>query len=527
MSGRVQEELTVRRLLASLLSLALLAVPVLPSQADKAYFPWELEQPEGTVAMTLDDGIYRSSPSYIEISRVVDTWDNGSKWWSAFTHCTSLDEAPCDPSMKNSDNQRVFAQLNMPICETSGQNFCIEQVAIYDQGQPLEPAEFIRYNSGPTVEADPKRNLPKGSPVSLWRGKSNHSGGTNTYAVQVRAGFEYDKGKFSIEAFEANVLPYVDIPSAFDRSFRWQEKENGTKIVQGFEEGFAYTDPTSVGEIHNFNLETRVSLTLRMPSGIRGWIKGRATDPNFSLTKINNQANRWVLNAKPVVVPKLRVFATDEQRTKKMREVPMWSDGRAQSATNLSTSSEGWGAFEWIKDLRSLAKDTATAQVSVWQLGATIWGTRNCDARARGVSGFVLTNSMAYGSEAPQYRRGFLDYEVAGMHFLPDGTEALGTYDLVMDSNVARCLYGFSKAPVGGTITISGEGDKNIATTVVGEKGGWLRLSAYGFTFSQKTIRVKLSQKKTTITCVTTTKPTKTKRVTALSPKCPSGYKQR
>jgi hypothetical protein len=31
---------------------------------------------------------------------------------------------------------------------------------------------------------------------------------------------------------------------------------------------------------------------------------------------------------------------------------------------------------------------------------------------------------------------------------------------------------------------------------VVGEKNGWLRLAAYGFTFSQKTIKVKITQKK-------------------------------
>jgi hypothetical protein len=94
-----------------------------------------------------------------------------------------------------------------------------------------------------------------------------------------------------------------------------------------------------------------------------------------------------------------------------------------------------------------------------------------------------------------------------------------------MNSNVARCLYGFSKAPVSATITISGEGDKNIATTVVTEKNGWLTLGAYGFTFSAKTIKVKLSQKKTTITCVAPGK--KSKKVTAVNPKCPKGFKKR
>ena len=144
------------------------------------------------------------------------------------------------------------------------------------------------------------------------------------------------------------------------------------------------------------------------------------------------------------------------------------------------------------------------------------------------VLGIVTTNSMVYDGFAPRFTRGFLDYRVAGLHFEADGkTEVIGSYDLVMRSDVARCLYRFTNAPVSATITITGEGDKNIATTVVGERNGWLKLAAYGFTFSQKTIKVKLTQKRTTITCVSTTTPVKTRKVTGFSPKCPSGFVKR
>jgi hypothetical protein len=78
--------------------------------------------------------------------------------------------------------------------------------------------------------------------------------------------------------------------------------------------------------------------------------------------------------------------------------------------------------------------------------------------------------------------------------------------------------------------------------SVVNEKNGWLNFAARGFTYSSPTIKVKLTQvqdtvaptptptpsakpaaaKKTTITCV---KGKTTKKVTAVTPKCPSGYK--
>ena len=99
---------------------------------------------------------------------------------------------------------------------------------------------------------------------------------------------------------------------------------------------------------------------------------------------------------------------------------------------------------------------------------------------------------------APAFKGGFLSYKVGGLHYLAGGKDlALGTYDLVMRSDTARCLYGFSKAPLSATVSVTGgAGEKNVATTVVSEKNGWLKMAAYGFTFSKKTIKVKITKKK-------------------------------
>jgi hypothetical protein len=45
-------------------------------------------------------------------------------------------------------------------------------------------------------------------------------------------------------------------------------------------------------------------------------------------------------------------------------------------------------------------------------------------------------------------------------------------------------------------VSVTGAGSKNIATTVVSEKNGWLKMAAYGFTFSKKTIQVKITKAK-------------------------------
>jgi hypothetical protein len=144
----------------------------------------------------------------------------------------------------------------------------------------------------------------------------------------------------------------------------------------------------------------------------------------------------------------------------------------------------------------------------------------------------------------PVFADGTLDYKVASTHFEPDGTTVFkGTYELIMSSTVARCIYKFTSAPISATVSITSDnGEANTATTLISEKNGWLKLAAYGFTFSSPTVRVKLTQeavaptpspsptvkpviaKKTTITCV---KGKTIKKVTAIKPKCPTGYKKK
>ena len=186
---------------------------------------------------------------------------------------------------------------------------------------------------------------------------------------------------------------------------------------------------------------------------------------------------------------------------------------------------------------------------------------------------------------------GTLDYKVASPHFLADGEVFQGKYNLFIDSKVARCIYNFSSAPISASVSITSSdgGQQSVATTVVSENNGWLHLSAAGFTFSSPTLKIKLTQdpnavvaqtpaptptptaeskapevtptaeskapevtptaeakapavkpattatvqaikpiaaskKKVTITCV---KGKVIKKVAAVSPKCPAGYKKK
>ena len=167
-----------------------------------------------------------------------------------------------------------------------------------------------------------------------------------------------------------------------------------------------------------------------------------------------------------------------------------------------------------------------------------------------GVAGMVTTNSNAYIAGPPKFQAGDLAYKVASPHYDSKGQVQIGTYDLAIRSDIARCIYGFTKAPIAASVSIlSSDGTSQVATTVISERNGWITLAAEGFTFSSPTLKVKFSQaaepvvtpsptatpspsasakpvtpKKTTITCV---KGKTTKKVTAIKPTCPTGYKKK
>jgi len=169
-------------------------------------------------------------------------------------------------------------------------------------------------------------------------------------------------------------------------------------------------------------------------------------------------------------------------------------------------------------------------------------------------SGVVSTNATQYVSGPPTFdvTNQSLDYKVAAPHYLANGNEFQGTYNLQISDTLARCLYGFTDAPVSATVSVVAvDGTSKVATTSIRASDGFLRLSATGFTFSSPTIRVKLSQptatsastSASTSTSATTKTPSATtsatkspaktiscvkgktvKKITGTNPKCPTGY---
>jgi len=207
--------------------------------------------------------------------------------------------------------------------------------------------------------------------------------------------------------------------------------------------------------------------------------------------------------------------------------------------TNLEGELNSFGpiALAGMKAIAPVVGDKANADASSWSFRtlseSEMTGSNLCFTKKSGVKGLVTTNSTTYSAGPPRFSNGVLNYQVASPHFNPDGTVFKGNYNLVITSEVARCLYGFSSAPVNATISVtSADGTPQIATTVVGEKDGWLYLKANNFEFSAPTVQVKLSQEGSTVVAtkagpkkITCVKGKVSKVVTSAT--CPTGYKKK
>jgi len=138
-----------------------------------------------------------------------------------------------------------------------------------------------------------------------------------------------------------------------------------------------------------------------------------------------------------------------------------------------------------------------------------------------------------------------------------NGSLNRGFYELRISESLAKCFWGINvSSKTRASVTISYPGsDKEAAveTVVTSFKDGIFQVRATNFTFSSPTIKAKILQQtstsdpstaveetksgkipqpiskktinsKKTITCI---KGKLTKKVTAVKPKCPSGYKKK
>ncbi len=475
--------------------------------------------------------------------------------------CKSLSDEFCSVASE------IDFNANLPACNETILINCVESFSAKNlEGEAFSNYVEGKYKNGfPLIgrndfEGSSSRDLPDGKSAGVWSLPGvTHGGGTDEYLVKFHLnGNAKSGGKFIFGSYDVTVTPFTKKSGAFGRNYMTDGRDYANvdcaklRLPCGpavrFNSGQDFTpcaavDDGSCALKQAFPANTRFKVVARLSQSPTGWLHGRVKSPDIQISQVSNYT-KISIEAEPVVVPVVGVLTSYSTLPAFLKIYyenfapgggSSWGEpgptGRRNALAQPSPDSSY--AFEALSNWSEYIKDKASASPTQWKVRslADSGSAGSCFNNSTKLVGFVSTNSMVYLGTPPTFNTESqsLDYKVASPHYTSKDQVFKGTYDLLMASDVARCLYGFSAAPVRASIQIVNEsGENSVATTVISEKDGWLKLGAYGFTFSSPTLRVKLTQekasakKKLTISCI---KGKSTKKVTGISPKCPSGYK--
>ena len=468
-------------------------------------------------------GIPQDNLSYI----TTGMGNNGSE-----SLCSGWDDPKCSNSLT--------AYVILPVCKGATEANCIEALSITTAKVPQSNATFVKTIGTQSFAANLNQELPAGSNWSLFEVPALAAAGeVSKYSVKVKVDFQ----KFPIiglkpKAFSATVVPYASGTTSM-RDIAMYEWVNplGVPTVSGNQgdSKCVWTENGTCGVEVAFPKDAKVKLTIHLGNYLTSWLHGRLTEPTVDITAITQTQNRLTVEAAPVLTPSASALISSTEVSPEISnnfrdpsgylppgEISMMttasSDGAlrnflgfekffANKATSLtdtwsfrsinpaevmSSGFAGFAGFGSTSDSTGLGSSAAKCLPQASSILGAIAGANSSTA----LIGMVTTNALTYESGPPKFEDGYLNYKVAGVHSNPDGSDFIGKYDLVMDGAIARCLYGFgAKVPISATVSIvSTDAGSRVQSTLFKDDGNWIRLGAYGFTFSTPTLKIKLAQ---------------------------------
>ena len=512
---------------------------------------------------------------------LVDDYTNNFEGFSFIK--STLDERWCknfkDPQcLKEVEAGANFAVNQvLPPCENSSQLIsCIESVNLIYPGGSKEKLVLEKLIPGNTWPEETSPKVEAGSSASRWvRTLEKNPGKGFKVTVSGNVGLvSTSRTEFSaafsaavLATFQAAVEPYEKINGNFNPAMIYES--NGNRWFGTSAPNYCiWADKNECGIQAEFPEGAKIELILHLPTEMSGWIIGRINQPIFSTQNLGpskitgRNLSRVTLSGNPVDVP---MFSTKTDLENASTELNDYYQENGYCKKSLSACSGYFGrtvasssfdlAYKNFKFFEKNFNNSANLVVPRWSFRSLPGLNQSYDRCQRSsqvqINGIVTTNSSIYQGSPPSFENDTFIYKVAGLHLLPNKEVFQGSYDLVLKSEFARCLYGFSSAPIKAAVEVTNaDGTNKFVTTSFTEKDGWMYLSVKGFTFSQPTIKLKLSQekevetpsttldltqkaaptpakalpRKLTITC---TKGKTIKKVIGIKPSCPKGYKKK
>jgi len=513
------------------------------------------------------------------------SWRGNSASWNGSEGtflCNSTSDSNCK---QDSGTLDFFTRLTL--CSSTDSLDCLEGISAKRAGVEVK-GQFIEVfpkKINTTYLSKLSERLPEASSGGFWKFAGlEHKGGSDYFVdAGLRGSRTAKEEQFTNTAFALSIIAASKAPLGVHRSGPEPNSpidDGSSSVLQKFDEKTKRPFLAGVGVYPGYegeNLDCVMSgdglcatrnaipadieftATIRLSSSPSGWMHGRLDNPTITIEPINPKpAVRLTISGTSTLVPIVGISQTWQSLSQNLKDIYSkggfpgtgygcrWcSEDPLKNTLVGSPPPSGSSSIDELKAWIPAVNDKASANINTWSIRtlskSEMNGADTCFDKSNQINGVLMTNSTTYSAGPPVFKSGTLTYQVAAPHFMSDGSVMRGQYNLVIRSEVARCIYGFSSAPVNAEVSVvNANGEAQIATVIVGEKNGWLYLKANNFEFSAPIIKVKLSQegqskptpsasskpaaKAVTITCI---KGKTSKSVTAANPKCPTGYKKK
>lgn len=400
--------------------------------------------------------------------------------------------------------------IDYPVCSESGKAPCIESLFLEDdQGNKTKAVP-----EGPTYKMPSEFAGLKSDPATVWQWRTpgiKHESKTELLTVKAwhfPLGAPYCWGPnlcqndvdetiitISASGWDAPI-PAIDFPDLAD-----------DKVCESEGKKDFCTRPWSI------NKNYRYVITLKVTDDFAfSYSNGEALDGSARIIKNSSGERLLVFSGKPVDYSY-------------QIEIP----NRAFDRQRADVTQANLGVYVQTK-----------------KSGNSTWLSR-CD-KGEGLSLWYSGQLRSYPSWIANDSA--LTLQVESTHLKSDNSKNLGSFNIDMPLSTASCLWGvdLSKAVTASiSATYPELGITEVVTTISKVSGDFFKVSASGFHYSAPTIKMKLTQgvgaqtaspdstvakspvavsklKKTSIICI---KGKITKKVTAVKPKCPAGFKKK
>ena len=517
----------------------------------------------GSWGIAMTDDLGSESPVGYLVSVKADVYQYGVGKQLAIRTCSSFPSTDCPK-----DEYQEY-QTPLSLCTSASDYDCVADLLIEREDGTKLPYTLVnnfpesnRFAFGGNKDAQ----LPKsGNSFIVDIPGAPHSGGSLYYVGAIIAGhrlptdtaFRADRMNISINAITLQSGNYTTATPITNINNNGSFPSVGRA---GDPRCNIQCSATQIALGQAMPLDIKFGVKMRLNAKVSGWLNGRVSKVDSTITTDENGYQSISVLGYPVKVPLVFGWAQKSSAPQALKD--FYGAMTAQQVNG----GNGYGAcldpalspnappgpcnpIYWesvlrrpgknLQDLKEVAvwlpvlKDTAVAAPTRWNIASLDNNSlKGCYADSSRLSGIVTTNATGFVSGPPEFniQDQTLEYKVLAPHFLKDGSIFKGTYDLAIDSKFARCIYGFTSAPVSASVSVlSNDGNSQVATVVTSERNGWIHLGAYGFTFSSPTVKVKLTQEAPapvtkSITCI---KGKTLKKITAVNPKCPTGYKKK